>query len=80
MTYHKRKIKKGILGEFSKIKEEFEELEDANEQGSPVLEICEMCDIIGAIEAYARKYNLLLDDLIKMKKATSGAFKTGKRK
>ena len=39
-----------------------------------------MCDIIGAIEAYARKYNLLLDDLIKMKKATSGAFKAGKRK
>lgn len=79
MSYHKRKIKKGVLGEFSKIKEEFEELEDANEQASPVLEICEMCDVIGAIEAYARKYNLSLEDLIKMKKSTSNAFKSGKR-
>jgi hypothetical protein len=29
MGYHKTKIEKGILGEFSKIKEEFQELEDA---------------------------------------------------
>lgn len=80
MSYHKRKIKKGVLGEFSKIREEFEELEDAHEQASPVLEICELCDVIGAVEAYAKRWNLTLDDLIRMKKSTSDAFKSGKRK
>ena len=34
MGYHLRKIEKGTLGEFSKIKEEFEELEDANKQSN----------------------------------------------
>lgn len=80
MGYHKRKIKKGVLGEFSKIREEFEELEDAKKQNSPVLELCEMCDLIGAIEAYANKYNMTLKDLLEMKNATSRAFKDGTRK
>lgn len=80
MSYHKREITRGVLGEVSKIKEEFEELMDAYEQNSPVLEICELCDMIGAIEAYAKNFNLTLSDLIKMKEATTEAFKTGKRK
>lgn len=80
MSYHKREITRGVLGEVSKIKEEFEELMDAYEQDSPVLEICELCDMIGAIEAYAKNFNLTLLDLIKMKEATAEAFKTGKRK
>lgn len=80
MSYHKREITRGVLGEVSKIKEEFEELMDAYEQDSPVLEICELCDMIGAIEAYAKNFNLTLSDLIKMKEATTEAFKTGKRK
>lgn len=81
MSYHLRKIKKGTLGEFSKIKEEFEELEDAIEQKSPLLVLCELADIIGAIEAYAlNKHHISLDDLIKMKKATKKAFETGHRK
>ena len=80
MSYHKREITRGVLGEVSKIKEEFEELMDAYEQNSPVLEICELCDMIGAIEAYAKNFNLTLWDLIKMKEATAEAFKTGKRK
>lgn len=79
MSYHKSKITKGILGEFSKIKEEFEELEDANLQKNPVLEICEMCDLIGAIELYASKFSLTLEDLIKMKCSTENAFKSGSR-
>lgn len=79
MGYHKRKIKKGKLGEISKIQEEFDELMDANEQGNSVLEICELCDILGAIEAYAKKYNLSIPDLMKMKCATESAFKEGKR-
>jgi len=80
MGYHKTKIKKGKLGEFSKIEEEFLELKDANEQGNPVLEVCELCDLLGAIELYASKWNLSIDDLTKMKDATKEAFESGSRK
>jgi phosphoribosyl-ATP pyrophosphohydrolase len=80
MGYHKTEITKGILGEFSKINEEFEELTDANNQDNKVLIICELCDLIGAIEAYStQNFNLSLDDLIKMKDATKSAFQDGKR-
>ena len=80
MGYHKAKIDKGVLGEFSKIREEFMELEDGHFQANLVLEICEMCDLIGAIEAYAAKFNISLDDLIKMKDSTKSAFISGDRK
>lgn len=80
MGYHKRKIDKGVLGEFSKIKEEFNELEDAFEQNISPLVICELCDLVGAIEEYSiSKYNITLDELIKMKDLTKSAFKEGKR-
>jgi phosphoribosyl-ATP pyrophosphohydrolase len=81
MGYHIRTIKKGELGAFSKVEEEIEELLDANEQKVHGLIICEMADLIGAIEAYVEKrYNLTLDDLIKMKDLTKSAFEEGKRK
>lgn len=51
MGYHTKHIEKGTLGEFSKIREEYEELTDAVNQGSKVMEICEMCDLIGAIKS-----------------------------
>ena len=80
MSYHTKKIEKGVLGEFSKIKEEYEELIDALEQNSPVLMICEMCDLIGALESYAQvRFNLSLSDLIKMKNSTKSAFESGER-
>jgi len=79
MGYHLKQIEKGNLGEISKIREEFEELMDANEQKNPVLEICELCDLLGAIEAYAKKWNLTLRDLNNMKEATIKAFKDGTR-
>jgi len=78
--YHKREIKKGQLGEFSKIEEEIEELKDAVEQNIAPLIICELCDMIGAIELYAQKWNITLDDLIKMKDLTKSSFVEGKRK
>ena len=78
--YHKTDVKKGKLGEISKIDEEYFELQDAHTQGNPVMEICELCDMIGAIEAYVKKFNLTLTDLIKMKDATKGAFESGYRK
>lgn len=80
MAYHTRKIEKGTLGELSKIKEEFEELIDANEQKNNILEICELCDLLGAIEAYAKKWNLTLKDLNNMKEATKKSFEDGTRK
>ena len=58
MSYHKTEIEKGILGEFSKIKEEFEELKDAVEQEDKILQICELSDLIGAIESFCQnKFN-----------------------
>lgn len=81
MGYHAKKIQKGVLGNFSKIKEEFEELEDGVQQNNPVLQICECCDLIGAVEAFvSTNFNLSLDDLIKMKECTKSAFEVGERR
>ena len=80
MGYHKTKIEKGVIGEFSKIKEEFDELTDANEQKCTILEMVELCDLLGAIEEYVKKYNLTIEDLIQMKDLTKSAFKDGTRK
>lgn len=79
MGYHRIQIPKGKLGEFSKISEEYLELFDAVEQDNKILEICEMCDLVGAIEAYANKFNLTLEDIIKMKDANKHAFEDGTR-
>jgi phosphoribosyl-ATP pyrophosphohydrolase len=78
--YHKKIIQKGILGEPSKIQEEFEEFMDSVEQNNPVMALIELSDLIGAIEAYAEKNNITLEHLINMKDATKRAFKTGHRK
>ena len=81
MGYHTKHIEKGTLGEFSKIREEYEELTDAVNQGSKVMEICQMCDLIGAIKSYAfTQYNLTLDDLIQFLEKTESAFKDGTRR
>lgn len=79
--YHLREIRKGILGEFSKIKEEFDELTDAHEQDNKVLELCEFADLFGAIEAYTtNKYHLTIREILKMTDATNHAFQDGTRK
>lgn len=80
MGYHNREIQKGVFGEFSKIKEEFEELQDGIDQNNPVLVICELCDMLGAIESYASKWNLTMDDLMKMNRSTQSAFMDGSRR
>lgn len=79
MGYHLSKIERGTFGEFSKIKEEFLEAEDALSQGNKVMELIELSDLIGAIEAYCSKYNITLQDLITMKEATGRAFSDGTR-
>lgn len=80
MGYHKNKIPRGEFKEFSKIREEFLEAEDALEQDNKVMLLVELCDLIGAIESYCEsKYNISLDDLITMKDATKRAFNDGTR-
>lgn len=79
MGYHKTQIEKGTIGEFSKVEEEFNEFKDAHLYGNKPLEICEMADLIGAIEEYAKKFNITLVDLISFSQMTKEAFKEGKR-
>ena len=80
MGYHTTDIPKGVLGEFSKIKEEFLELEDAHLQDCKVLQICELTDLIGAIEEFSlSKFKLSLEDLISFSDKTKEAFKENKR-
>ncbi len=79
--YHLKDIKKGQLGEFSKIKEEFEELEDAQNQNCKIMELVELSDLIGAINFYIHKqYNLDITDLLRMEAITQRAFENGRRK
>jgi beta-glucosidase/6-phospho-beta-glucosidase/beta-galactosidase len=80
MGYHKVEIQKGVVGEFSKIREEFEELQDAEGQQCKGLIICELCDLVGAIEEYAKKYGMTLADLKQFSDMTKSAFLEGKRK
>ncbi len=79
--YHINKIQKGLIGEISKIEEELNELKDAKEQGSSIMELVELSDLIGAIELYLEKYHVgtNLNDLIKMKDITRRAFENGRR-
>lgn len=77
--YHKSRIPKGVLGELSKIEEEFEELVDAKTQGNKILMMCELADLYGAIEAFAIKQGLTMRDIKTMSDATTRAFLTGER-
>jgi hypothetical protein len=80
MGYHKRKIKRGVYGHFSKIEEEFDEILEAREQNNRVMELVELSDLLGAIEAYTLScYNLDLDHLLTMTRATQAAFRDGTR-
>lgn len=80
MGYHQRIIKKGVIGEVSKIREELEELEDAQEQGVKIMIACELSDLFGAIEAFAETQGLTMADLEKMSNLTRSAFREGHRK
>jgi len=77
--YHKREIAPGVYGEISKIREELEELEDSNEQGIFIMELCELADLYGAIEGYAEKLGVSMDDLRQMNERTKEVFRDGTR-
>jgi len=80
MGYHTREIKKGTLGETSKIREELEELEDAELQGIRILAMCELADLYGALEAKALSMGISMQDLRQMSEATKSAFLDGSRR
>ena len=81
MGYHKQVIRKGILGDFSKVEEEIQELQDAKAQGAKILILCELSDLYGAINHYLKKHhNLEMEDIKKMSELTEEAFKDGSRK
>lgn len=78
--YHTKAIAKGVYGEASKIFEEIAEFEDAQDQASPVLELCELVDVIGAIAGYtSKRFNISLAELVKMVEANKRAFENGHR-
>ncbi len=80
MSYHIDEIPKGELGHLSKINEEYLEFLDAYNQGNPIMELLELSDLVGAIEAYTLShYDIELVDIIKMKEATQRAFESGHR-
>lgn len=80
--YHLKPIRKGKIGESSKISEEVEELLDAEQQGNKIMMLCELSDLYGAIEAYLLRNfpGIDMKDLRIMAQATSRAFKSGHRK
>lgn len=80
--YHLTDIKKGKIGEISKIQEELDELADARLQGSKIMELIELSDLYGAISLYLSKHHpeVTMDDLSVMSKITHRAFESGNRK
>jgi phosphoribosyl-ATP pyrophosphohydrolase len=83
MSYHVRKIDKGILGHWSKIQEEFDECLDAYEQENKILLLVELSDLLGAIDFFIQEnYNqsISLQDLLQMDLLTREAFTSGHRK
>ena len=78
--YHLTKIKKGTFGKSSKIAEELAEYEDAKKQKCKIMQILELADIYGALEAVALTHGLTIKDLKSMSDTTKRAFKNGHRK
>ena len=78
--YHIDKIEKGEYGKISKIKEELDELIDASKQQCKILQMVELSDLYGAIEAYAANLNISMADIAQMSNLTKSAFTSGKRK
>ena len=80
--YHITEIVKGDVGELSKIREELDEVFDAQKQESKLMILIELSDLVGAITMYLDKYHpsININDLIKMSEITKRAFISGERK
>jgi hypothetical protein len=60
--YHLRDIPRGVFGQLSKIQEEILECEDAYNQGSSVMLLLELADLVGAIRGYLATKKLSFTD------------------
>jgi hypothetical protein len=79
--YHLIEIPKGVYGMSSKILEEVLELQDAEEQSCSIMQLVELSDLYGAIEAYlALSFpEMTMEDLKIMSHITKRAFINGHR-
>jgi len=79
--YHKSKIKRGKLGELSKLQEELDEALDAERQGIKIMLLLELSDLYGALDLYLIRHfpNISMKDLKAMSRATHRAFASGER-
>lgn len=79
--YHITAIKRGEVGEISKIREELDELDDAAQQGVRIMALVELSDLVGAINCHLARHfpGFTLDDLSAMASVTARAFQSGRR-
>lgn len=79
--YHVVEIIRGEFGEPSKLWEELSEFQDALCQGSSVMAIVELSDLVGAIKGWLSKHHpsITLADLDKMAEITCRVFESGYR-
>lgn len=79
--YHVDEIEKGEYGTSSKILEEVNELIDAEKQGSKILALVELSDIVGAIIGYleVNHPDFTVGDVLTMARITERVFKNGHR-
>jgi hypothetical protein len=84
MPYHDKNISKGLYGETSKIKEEVDELLDAEQQTpkNNVMMLIELSDLIAAVKGFLAKHHptITLKDLEAMADRTASAFREGQRR
>jgi hypothetical protein len=79
--YHLADIKRGSLGEVSKIREEVDELQDAVDQDCKIMQLVELSDLYGAIQRYLIRHHpgITMSDLKIMSGITARAFRNGHR-
>lgn len=79
--YHLSPIKKGVLGELSKVQEELDELTDAHLQQDRILALVELADLYGALELYMERHmpGMSMEDVRQFAQTTRRAFENGRR-
>ena len=80
--YHTKEIKKGVVGEASKIVEEVEEFMDAVQQDASIMALFELTDLYGAIREYLIRHHpgTTMADLEKQADITKRVFVNGHRR
>lgn len=71
--YHLVPIRKGVLGELSKVQEELDELTDGYVQKDRILMSVELADLYGAMQLYLTKHQPMysMDDIAQLAAETS---------